>query len=181
MKKLNVIVFTSLIAASASSFAMGITAEQGKNFTNLNAEMGKYTSGVYLESSWLKNTQDGIQLGGAGAGYNFELGPVMVNAGAKATYLGSKKGDTGVAFPVGGGISLAVTDSVKIYGEGYSANKSLANSVKNYVEANGGIRWTPVTPLTLNVGYRYAGVDGKDGRPGHTLVEGVYVGGGLIF
>ncbi len=27
----------------------------------------------------------------------------MLNAGAKAIYLGPKKGDNGVAFPVGGG------------------------------------------------------------------------------
>ncbi|ROP62579.1 YfaZ precursor [Enterobacter sp. BIGb0383] len=181
MKKINVVLFASLIAASASSFAMGVTAEQGKNFTNLNAELGKDSSGVYLEGNWLKNTQDGIQLGGAGAGYNFALGPVMVNAGAKATWLEPKKGDNGVAFPVGGGISYALTDSLKLYGEGYSAPKSLTNSVKNYVEANGGISWTPITPVTLKAGYRYAGVDGKNGRPSHTLVDGLYVGGGVIF
>lgn len=181
MKKLNIIVFASLIATSTSSFAMGVTAEQGKNFTNLTAEMGKDSSGIYLEGNWFKNTRDGAQLGGAGAGYNLDLGPVMVNLGAKATYLGPKKGDNGVVFPIGGGVSYAVTDSVKLYGEGYSAPKSLANSVKNYAEANAGISWTPVTPVTLKAGYRYAGVDGKDGRPGHTLVDGLYVGGGVIF
>lgn len=181
MKKTKLILLTALLAASGSSFAMGVTAEQGKNFTNLNAEMGKDSSGIYLEGNWMKNTQDGIQVGGAGAGYNLELGPVMVNAGAKATYLGPKKGDSGVAFPIGGGVSVALTDSVKLYGEGYSAPEGLTNSVKNYVEANAGVSWTPVTPVTLKAGYRYAGVDGKNGRPGHTLVDGVYVGGGVSF
>lgn len=181
MKKLNLIVFASLIAASTSSFAMGVTVEQGKNFTNTNIEMGKTSSGVYLEGNWMKNTRDGIQLGGAGAGYNLELGPLMVNLGAKAMYLGPKKGDSGVAFPIGGGITYALTDSINVYGEGYSAPKSLANSVQNYAEANAGISWAPITPVILKAGYRYAGVDGKDGRPGHTLVDGLYLGGGVAF
>lgn len=70
-------------------------------------EMGKSSSGLYAESHWLKNTDDGSQTGGVGAGYNTEVGPVMLNAGAKAIYLGPKKGDNGVAFPVGGGVNVA--------------------------------------------------------------------------
>ena len=53
--------------------------------------------------------------------------------------------------------------------------------MKNYVEANGGVSWTPVKPVTLKVGYRHVSVDGKDGRPNHTLVDGAYVGGGVTF
>lgn len=181
MNKLNVILFGALIASSASAFAVGFTAEQGKYFTNLNIEMGKSSSGLYAESNWIKNTQDGSLVGGGGIGYNLELGPVMLNAGAKAIYLGPKKGDNGVAFPIGGGVSIALTDSIHLYGEGYSAPEGLTNSEKNYVEANGGISWTPVTPVTLKVGYRHVSVDGKDGRPGHTIIDGAYVGGGITF
>ena len=116
-----------------------------------------------------------------GAGYNLEVGPVMLNAGAKAIYIGPKKGDNGVAFPIGGGVNVALTDSIHVYGEGYVAPEGLNNSVKNYVEANGGVSWTPITPVTLKVGYRHVSVDGKDGRPGHTLIDGAYVGGGVSF
>ena len=42
-----------------------------------------------------------------------EVGPVMLNAGAKAIYVGPKKGDNGVAFPVGGGVNVALTDSIR--------------------------------------------------------------------
>lgn len=104
MKKLNILIVAALTAVSGSAMAMGFTVEQGKNFTNLNMEMGKSSSGLYAESHWLKNTDDGSQTGGVGAGYNLEVGPVMLNAGAKAIYLGPKKGDNGVAFPVGGGV-----------------------------------------------------------------------------
>ena len=146
MKKLNILLLSALTALSGSALAMGGSIEQGKNFTNLNLEMGKSSSGLYAESNWLKNTDDGTQTGGVGAGYNLEVGPVMLNAGAKAIYLGPKKGDNGVAFPIGGGVS-----------------------------------WTPITPVTLKVGYRHVSVDGKDGRPGHTLIDGAYVGGGVTF
>ncbi len=146
MRKLNILILAALTAVSGSAMAVGFTVEQGKNFTNLNMEMGKSSSGLYAESHWLKNTDDGSQTGGVGAGYNLEVGPVMLNAGAKAIYLGPKKGDNGVAFPVGGGVS-----------------------------------WSPIGPVTLKVGYRHVSVDGKEGRPNHTLIDGAYVGGGVTF
>ncbi|WP_232551371.1 YfaZ family outer membrane protein [Klebsiella michiganensis] len=142
MKKLNILLLSALAAVSGSALAMGGTVEQGKNFTNLNLEMGKSSSGLYVESNWLKNTDDGTQTGG---------------------------------------VNVALTDSIHLYGEGYAAPEGLNNSVKNYVEANGGVSWTPITPVTLKVGYRHVSVDGKDGRPGHTLIDGAYVGGGVTF
>ena len=159
MKKLNILIVAALTAVSGSAMAMGFTVEQGKNFTNLNMEMGKSSSGLYAESHWLKNTDDGSQTGGVGAGYNLEVGPVMLNAGA----------------------NVALTDSIHVFGEGYVAPDGLNNSVKNYVEANGGVSWSPVGPLTLKVGYRHVSVDGKEGRPNHTLIDGAYVGGGVTF
>lgn len=87
-----------------------------------------------------------------------------------------------MAFPIGGGVNVALTDSIHLYGEGYAAPGGPEQQrVKNYVEANGGVSWTPITPVTLKVGYRHVSVDGKDGRPGHTLIDGAYVGGGVTF
>ncbi len=40
MKKLNVLLLSALTAVSGSALAMGGSIEQGKNFTNLNVEMG---------------------------------------------------------------------------------------------------------------------------------------------
>ena len=71
---------------------MGGSIEQGKNFTNLNLEMGKSSSGLYAESNWLKNTDDGTQTGGVGAGYNLEVGPGDAERRRKAIYIGPKKG-----------------------------------------------------------------------------------------
>ena len=63
MKKLNILLLSALTALSGSALAMVGSIEQGKNFTNLNLEMGKSSSGVYLVSNWLKNTDDGTQTG----------------------------------------------------------------------------------------------------------------------
>ena len=73
MKKLNVLLLSALTAVSASALAMGGSIEQGKNFTNLNVEMGKSTSGLYTEGSWLKNTDDGTTTGGVSIGDYVEL------------------------------------------------------------------------------------------------------------
>lgn len=179
--KRSLISLCLLLCTSSSAMAIGLNAEQGRNLTTLDAEMGRSSSGIYLDSQWIKNTADGVQVAQAGTGYNLAIGPVMVTAGVKATYIGGKKGDNGVAFPVGGGVKLSLPANLALYGEGYSAPEPFTNSVKNFVEAEGGISWSPLGPLVMKAGYRYAGVDGKDGRPGHTLIDGPYVGGGLTF
>lgn len=160
---------------------MGGVLEQGNNFTSTYFELGKTSGGLYTEGGWTKNTEDGNNFGGAGIGYNFEFGPLMLGAGAKTVYLEPQKGDDGMAFPVGGGITLSFPAGFAIYGEGYSAPDDLANSVKNYVQADGGISWSPIGPLILKAGYRYAGVDGEKGRPGHRLVDGPYIAEGIVF
>ena len=51
MKKLNILLLSALTALSGSALAMGGSIEQGKNFTNLNLEMGKSSSGLYAEKA----------------------------------------------------------------------------------------------------------------------------------
>lgn len=181
MKKMMNVAALAALLVSGSALAMGVTLEQGKNWTNMEAEMGKTSNGLYVQGNWLKNTDSGAQAGGVGGGYNLGLGPLTVSAGAKALYLGPKKGDNGVAFPIGGGLAYNFTDSMAIFGEGYAAPEGLNNSGKNYAEANAGVSWAPIPLVTLKAGYRYAGVDGKDGHPGHNLYDGLYISGGVAF
>lgn len=180
MKAIKIAALSALLV-SGSTFAMGLSFEGGKNWTNLEAEMGKSSSGFYLQGNWLKNVEDGSQTGGAGIGYNLGLGPVMANVGVKALYIEPKEGDDGVAFPIGGGLTLNLTDSLALFGEGYVAPEGLNNSVKNYTEANAGVSWSPISLVTLKAGYRYAGVDGKHGRPSHSLYEGPYASASVNF
>lgn len=180
--KLFPYVCTALLSLSSTSvMAMGGSLAQGKDFSNINLELGKSSSGLYVDGNWTKNTDDGSQYTGAGIGYNIGLGPVMFNAGIKAVYLNPKHGDEGTAFPFGGGVKIDLPLNLALYGESYVAPDSMANSVKNYVEADGGISWSPLGPLTIKVGYRYAGVDGKEGHPKNTMIDGPYLGAGLTF
>ncbi|MGX8843335.1 hypothetical protein ACWWKA_39625, partial [Klebsiella quasipneumoniae] len=38
------------------------------------------------------------------------------------------------------GVNVALTDCINVFGVGYVAPDGLNNSVKNYVEANGGVK-----------------------------------------
>ncbi|MCS5874288.1 YfaZ family protein [Klebsiella pneumoniae subsp. pneumoniae] len=138
--------------------------------------MGKSSSGLYAESHWLKNTDDGSQTGGVGAGLQPGSGPGDAQRRRrKPSTSGRKKAITASRFR-SAGVNVALTDSIHVFGEGYVAPDGLNNSVKNYVEANGGVSWSPIGPVTLKVGYRHVSVDGKEGRPNHTLIDGAYVG-----
>ncbi|MBV4413646.1 porin [Enterobacteriaceae bacterium YMB-R22] len=131
----------SSVLISGSVFAMGISLEKGKSWTNVEAEIGRGCGGLYAQGNWLKNTDNGEQTGGVGAGYNLNLGLAMLNAGAKALYIGPKKGDNGLAFPVGGGARIKLINGFALYGEGYIAPDGFSNSVRNYTEANAGVSW----------------------------------------
>ncbi|ASL95907.1 hypothetical protein BVG94_24775 (plasmid) [Serratia marcescens] len=73
--------------------------------------------------------------------------------------------DNGIAFPVGGGVRISLPDNFAMDGEGCSAPEYLTNSVRNVVEADGGISMTPITPLTLKASDRYSGpADGQHSR-----------------
>ncbi|EIS07510.1 yfaZ family protein [Yersinia pestis PY-46] len=57
----------------------------------------------------------------------------------------------------------------------------MTSGMKSYSEANGGVRWNVFRPLTVDVGYRYINMEGKEGRRDNRLADGVYIGAGLNF
>ncbi|MCG8706833.1 hypothetical protein JHU04_000003 [Brenneria sp. 4F2] len=75
---------------------------------------------------------------------------------------------------INGGLQLAINDAVGFYASAYTAPRQLSNSAKNYLDVNSGLSRAP---LTLQVGYRYIGMDGKNERANQRLVKGPYVGG----
>ncbi|GBP03557.1 hypothetical protein EVAR_101247_1 [Eumeta japonica] len=132
---------------SSSAMAIGLNAEQGKNTSALDAEIGRSSGGLYLDSQWIKIRQMVCRL--------VRRVPVITRnrSGDADRWRESdlhrwQKGDNGVAFPVGGG-EINLPADFAIYGEGYSAPEQLTNSVKNFVEANAGVSWSPLGPLVL--------------------------------
>lgn len=92
MKKLNILILSALTAVSGSALAMGGSIEQGKTLLTSIWKWEILIRPVCGEQL-AENTDDGTQTGGVGAGYN-RSGPVMLNAGAKAIYIGPKKAIT---------------------------------------------------------------------------------------
>ncbi|RJT50859.1 MULTISPECIES: YfaZ family outer membrane protein [Rahnella] len=175
-------VMAVFLAFSGQTQAVELGAKAGTDFTELNAGMGRQTSGLYIDGNWAKNTKNGRQIGGAATGFNIPVGPAMINLGAKALYMqGSTSDNEGVAFPVGGGITVPFTDSLAFYAEGYSAPDALSNRVKSYTEADAGFSWVPFAPVKVKAGYRYIGLDGTAGNPNERIIDGAYLGAEMDF
>lgn len=58
--KISLISLSLLLCVSSSAMAIGLNAEQGKNTSALDAEIGRSSGGLYLDSQWIKNTADGV-------------------------------------------------------------------------------------------------------------------------
>ncbi|CAM3700612.1 hypothetical protein BS639_16875 [Rouxiella silvae] len=170
----------ALMMATVSAHAIGVNAEIGQHYTNLGFGLGTTTSGLALTGNWAHSDNDG-DVAGLGLGYNIGLGPFMATVGGKALYTSPKNGSDGYAVPVGGGLQLPLGRYVSLYGEGYYAPDSLSSGINNYKEANGGIRFTPISLVSVDVGYRYQALEGKDGHRDNVIADGAYIGGAVNF
>ena len=85
-------------------------------------------------------------------------------------------GDEGYAAAVGGGLQWKIGDSFGLFGEYYYSPDSLSSGIDSYEEANAGARWTIMRPITIEAGYRYLNLAGKDGNRDNALADGPYVG-----
>ena len=155
MKKLNI-----LLSHHRIGLRTGNGRQRGAGVKLYQSECGNgnQPSGLYTEGKWLKKPTAAPRPVAWAQATNFEVGPVMLNAGAKGPLRWPEEGDNGVAFPVGGGVNVALTDSIhQVFGEGYVAPEGLNNSVKNYVEANGGVKLDP-----SHAGYAESGLPPRE-------------------
>ena len=167
-----------LVAGSAS--AISLNGEVGSDYTNLGFGMGTNTGGLAISGNWARSDHDG-DVYGLGLGFNLPLGPLMATVGGKGIYMSPEDGSSGGAVAIGGGLTYPINKSFTLYGEGYFAPEELTSGMKSYSEANGGLRWNVFRPLTVDVGYRYINMEGKDGRRDNRVADGVYIGAGLAF
>ena len=113
------------------------------------------------------------RLGGSGL---YSLGPFLATVGGKGIYTNPNDGDEGYAAAVGGGLQWKIGDSFGLFGEYYYSPDSLSSGIDSYEEANAGARWTIMRPITIEAGYRYLNLAGKDGNRDNALADGPYVG-----
>lgn len=175
MNKLLLAGIAGLALVSASANAISISGEAGEKYTNVGVGFGTESAGLAVTGNYAHNDDDGDTVG-LGLGFNIPLGPLMGTVGGRAVYLNPKDGDEGYAVAVGGGLSWQVFDSLSVFGDYYYSPDSLSSGVKNYQEASAGARWTIIRPVSIEAGYRYIGLDGKDGDRNNTIADGPYVG-----
>ena len=119
--------------------------------------------------------------GGLGLGLNIPLGPFLATVGGKGIYTNPKQGDEGYAAAVGGGLQWKIGDSFRLYGDYYYSPDSLSSGIDSYEEANVGASWTIMRPLSIQAGYRYLNLAGKDGNRDNTIADGPYIGASASF
>ncbi|TBL48171.1 porin [Obesumbacterium proteus] len=181
MKKIVLGCACAALFSTTAANAMSIHGQAGEHYTNVEAGFGTESTGLYSTLNWAHNDDDG-DVAGLGLGVNLPLGPFLANVGGKALYLNPKKDSSdGYAIAVGGGLQWPLTKSFSLYGEGYYSPDSLSSGINDYKEASAGLRWSVIRPVTIDVGYRYIEMSGKDGDRNNVVADGAYVGAGIGF
>ena len=165
MKKIALAGLAGMLLVSASVNAMSISGQAGKEYTNIGVGFGTESTGLALSGNWTHNDDDG-DVAGVGLGLNLPLGSLMATVG----------GDEGYAAAVGGGLQWKIGNSFRLFGEYYYSPDSLSSGIQSYEEANAGARYTIMRPVSIEAGYRYLNLSGKDGNRDNAVADGPYVG-----
>ncbi|HAU5595024.1 TPA: hypothetical protein JD313_004004 [Citrobacter amalonaticus] len=175
MKKSVLFGIAGMLFVSASASAMSISGQAGKEYTNVGVGFGTESTGLALSGNWMHSDDDG-DVAGLGLGLNLPLGPLMATVGGKGVYTNPNDSDEGYAAAVGGGLQWPIGDSFRLFGEYYYSPDSLSSGIQSYEEANAGARLTIMRPLSIEAGYRYLNLAGKDGNRDNAIADGPYVG-----
>ncbi|MBP9643740.1 MAG: porin [Budvicia sp.] len=180
MKKLLLVCACATLLMTTNASAISIHGQAGENYTNVQVGIGTESTGLAATANWARSDHDGDVVG-LGLGVNLPIGPMMATVGGKALYLSPERGDDGYAAAVGGGLRWPVTSNIALYGEGYYAPESLTSGVHDYYEAAGGVRLSVIRPISVDAGYRYIKLSGKEGNRDNVVADGPYLGASVSF
>ncbi|HEY2455374.1 MAG TPA: YfaZ family outer membrane protein [Scandinavium sp.] len=180
MKLKTALLVATLTTAAAANASINLHGEAGEKFTNLSASFGANDPGLTFNGNWAHSDNDG-DIAGLGMGLNVPLGPVLFTVGGKALYLNPKDGDEGYAVAVGGGAQVPLGDFITVFGDYYYSPDSLSSGVDDYMEANAGVRVRVIKSMSIEAGYRYMEMAGKNGHRDNTLADGAYAGFNFSF
>ena len=175
MKKSIFAALAGMMFVSTAAHAISFSGQAGEHYTNLGVGFGTESTGLAVTGNWLHNDDDG-DAAGLGLGLNIPLGPFLATVGGKVVYTNPNNGDEGYAAAVGGGLQWKIGDSFRLFGEYYYSPDSLSSGIDSYQEANAGARFTIMRPLSIEAGYRYLNLAGKEGNRDNAVADGPYVG-----
>ena len=175
MKKSILFGLMGMLMLPVAANAISISGQAGEEYTNIGVGFGTESTGLAVSGNWAHNDDHG-DIAGLGLGLNLPLGPFIATVGGKGIYLNPNEGDEGYAVAAGGGLSWKLSDSFSIFGDYYYSPDSLSSGVNDYQEASAGARFTVMRPLSVEAGYRYINMTGKDGDADSKLADGPYVG-----
>lgn len=181
MKKWFVMGAGSLLLATASAQAIGISGEAGRDYGGVDASMGLGLPGLSANAGWGHDSQDDSDVYRLGLDYTFGLSSASIKVGAKGVYLNPNHDDDGYGIALGGGIQLPLISTLSLYGEGYYSPDAFSSHIDHYVEAKAGVRWQVFRPLSVDVGYRYINIAASNGKNDSRVADSAYVGLGLNF
>ena len=134
-----------------------------------------------VSGNWLHSDNDG-DAAGLGLGLNIPLGPFLATVGGKGIYTNPKQGDEGYAAAdrrrpaVENRRQLPPVRRLLLL-----SGFALQRAYDSYQEANVGASWTIMRPLSIQAGYRYLNLAGKDGNRDNTIADGPYIGASASF
>ncbi|MCS5932864.1 YfaZ family protein [Klebsiella pneumoniae subsp. pneumoniae] len=171
MKKSIFMALAGVMMVSSAAHAISVTGEAGEHYTNLGVGFGTESTGLAVSGNWLHSDNDG-DAAGLGLDSIFRWGRSSRPWVVKGIYTNPKQGDEGYAAAVGGGLQWKIGDSFRLYGDYYYSPDSLSSGIDSYQEANVGASWTIMRPLSIQAGYRYLNLAGKDGNRDNTIADG---------
>ncbi|AZN37088.1 YfaZ family outer membrane protein [Iodobacter ciconiae] len=155
-----------------------LTARVGDGFFGASYEGSLLL--LTTSADWLTNDDAG-NIGSLGLGVQAPLGIAKLKAGGKLVYMDLKHQDNHYAAALGGGVDIPI-GAFTIYGQGYYAPSGFASDgVDHYKEARAGVRWNMTKMVSLDAGYQYGYMGGKDGNRSVAVADGFYVGAQLNF
>lgn len=180
MKKLLIAGVSGLLFVASQASAISVGGKAGEHYTNITGGFGTESTGLAISGNWAHNDDHG-DIAGLGLNLNVPLGPFMLSPGVKGIYLNPNEGSEGYAAAVGGGVKLPIGDSFSLFGDYYYSPDSLSSGVNDYQEASAGARLSILRPISIEAGYRYINMSGKDGDADSKVADGPYVGVSAAF
>lgn len=174
------LLIAALGVTAAANASINLHGEAGEHFTNLSASFGADNPGLTFNGNWAHSDNDG-DTAGLGMGLNIPLGPVLFTVGGKALYLNPNDGDEGYAVAFGGGAQIPLGDFITVFGESYYSPDSLSSGVEDYLEADAGVRVRLIKSMSVEAGYRYINMAGKNNNRDNKLADGAYAGFNFSF